>query len=107
MIIVVSPDYFTSSIHFDLKILLPSFALIIISVWALLSIFWGSNYRLEYYFYRIAIDIYDFDSLATTNPLLGPDVVQGQYKFLIGERREVGEVEVVTGADNFGSNRID
>ncbi|GAA5892462.1 hypothetical protein JCM5296_003603 [Sporobolomyces johnsonii] len=54
-----------------LKILAMAAVLLTVAVWALLSVFWGSTY-----FYRLKIDIYDFDSTATSSPLLGPTVVR-------------------------------
>ncbi|GAA5938758.1 hypothetical protein JCM1841_001619 [Sporobolomyces salmonicolor] len=51
------------------KILAMTAVLITVAVWALLSVFWGN-------FYRLKVEIYDFDSTATSSPLLGPTVVQ-------------------------------
>ncbi|CEQ42568.1 SPOSA6832_04393 [Sporobolomyces salmonicolor] len=77
------------------KILAMTAVLITVAVWALLSVFWGSTCtvsstvdptpcthrrtRLKSFFadfYRLKVEIYDFDSTATSSPLLGPTVVQ-------------------------------
>ncbi|TKA50770.1 hypothetical protein B0A53_06035 [Rhodotorula sp. CCFEE 5036] len=49
--------------------------LMTVAVWACLSIFWGSTYLLEHYFPNAKVYVYDFDSAANANPLLGPYVV--------------------------------
>ncbi|BGP07218.1 hypothetical protein JCM10049v2_003049 [Rhodotorula toruloides] len=58
------------------KILGMYFVLCSAAVWACLSIFWGSTYLLEHYFPNAKVYVYDFDSTANQNPLLGPAVVQ-------------------------------
>lgn len=46
-------------------------------LWILLPIFWGSTLLLEHYFYKLNIQIVDFDSVASgSNALVGPSVVQ-------------------------------
>lgn len=57
-----------------LKGLIPAFILILIAVWSLLPVFWGSNYRIEKYFYRLTIDIYNLDT--APGAILGPIVTQ-------------------------------
>ncbi|BGP39169.1 hypothetical protein JCM10450v2_003123 [Rhodotorula kratochvilovae] len=58
------------------KTLAMYFILMTAAVWALLSVFWGSTYLLEHYFPNIKLYVYDFDSVATPNAVLGPAVVQ-------------------------------
>ncbi|GJN89696.1 hypothetical protein Rhopal_002683-T1 [Rhodotorula paludigena] len=63
-----------------IKTLLMYFALMTVAVWALLSVFWGSTYKLEYYFPNVKVYVYDYDSAANPNAILGPSVVQ----YLVG-----------------------
>ncbi|GAA5897088.1 hypothetical protein JCM6882_001787 [Rhodosporidiobolus microsporus] len=58
------------------KILLMYFVLMTVAVWALLSVFWGSTYLLEWYFPNVKVYIYDLDSTGTPSPLLGPTVTR-------------------------------
>lgn len=51
---------------------LVGFAMIIVAVWSLLSIYWGSLYQIEKFFPRIAVDVYDLDQ----GGLLGPAVTR-------------------------------
>lgn len=47
------------------------------------QLFWGSTWLLEHYFYRINIDVVDFDSStsgSSSNALLGPVITQGLMK---------------------------
>ncbi|KAI5474765.1 hypothetical protein MNV49_002498 [Pseudohyphozyma bogoriensis] len=47
--------------------------MVFLTCWVALPIFWGSCYTLLQYFYRLDIDIYDFDSIASPGTaLLGP-----------------------------------
>ncbi|KAL8280092.1 hypothetical protein RQP46_007422 [Phenoliferia psychrophenolica] len=59
-----------------IKVAVGSFVVVLLAVWILIPIFWGSNYRLEFYFYRLTIDVYDFDSASSATPLLGPIVAR-------------------------------
>lgn len=46
-------------------------------LWICLPIFWGSTLLLEYYFYRLNIQVVDFDSAASgAGALVGPPLVQ-------------------------------
>ncbi|GAA5880617.1 hypothetical protein JCM16303_004284 [Sporobolomyces ruberrimus] len=54
------------------KILGMASILLTLAVFLLLSLFWGSLFRIESYFPRLKIYVYDFD-----NQLLGPTLVQG------------------------------
>ncbi|BGP15152.1 hypothetical protein JCM10213_000723 [Rhodosporidiobolus nylandii] len=67
------------------KILGMYFVLMTVAVWALLSVFWGSTYKLEYYFPNIKVYIYDFDSVGSSSPLLGP-TVQASLLATVGQR---------------------
>ncbi|BGP54945.1 hypothetical protein JCM8202_003455 [Rhodotorula sphaerocarpa] len=59
-----------------IKVLGMAFVLMTVAVWALLSIFWGSTYLLEHYFPNAKLYVYDFDSVANQNAILGPYVTQ-------------------------------
>lgn len=60
------------------KGLLPAFILVLIALWALLPVFWGSTYRIEKYFYRLTIDIYNLDT--APGAILGPTITQSLLK---------------------------
>ncbi|GAA6041975.1 hypothetical protein JCM8097_009126 [Rhodosporidiobolus ruineniae] len=72
-----------------LKILGMYFVLMSVAVWALLSVFWGSTWLLEWYFPNLKVYIYDFDSTATSSPLLGP-VVEQSLLATVGQRPYLG-----------------
>lgn len=47
------------------------------------QLFWGSTWLLEHYFYRLNIDVVDFDSSSSgssSNAMLGPVITQGLMK---------------------------
>ena len=55
----------------------PFFLVITVVLWICLPIFWGSTLLLEHYFYRLNIQVVDFDSAANgANAMVGPSVVQ-------------------------------
>ncbi|KAK4701153.1 hypothetical protein P7C70_g5087, partial [Phenoliferia sp. Uapishka_3] len=74
---VAEPSLTRPEIARAAKIAVGTFVMVFLAVWILIPVFWGSNYRLEYYFYRIAVDVYDFDSASNPTPLLGPTVAAG------------------------------
>jgi len=56
---------------------LPFFLVITVVLWICLPIFWGSTLLLEHYFYKLNIQIVDFDSSASgADALVGPSLVQ-------------------------------
>ncbi|GAA5823441.1 hypothetical protein JCM11251_000635 [Rhodosporidiobolus azoricus] len=79
-----------------LKILLMSFILMWVAVFALLGIFWGSIYRVEWYFPNVKVYIYDLDSAASSSPLLGPTVTQSLLA-TIGKRPYLSFIERAIG----------
>ncbi|KPV77517.1 uncharacterized protein RHOBADRAFT_51361 [Rhodotorula graminis WP1] len=62
--------------HQVFKVLGMYFVLMTVAIWGLLSLFWGSTYQLESYFPSVKVYVYDFDSVATPNAVLGPAVVR-------------------------------
>lgn len=55
----------------------PFLLVVIVMLWICLPIFWGSTILLEHYFYRLNIQVVDFDSAASgANALVGPPLVQ-------------------------------
>ncbi|GAA5970621.1 hypothetical protein JCM11641_007372 [Rhodosporidiobolus odoratus] len=82
------------------KILLMYFVLMTVAVWALLSIFWGSTYLLEWYFPNVKVYIYDFDSASTASPLLGP-TVSSSLLATVGQRPYLGFISRSTAGVTF------